>query len=148
MPAIINNDIFTRYMDNFSLLNDAEHREYFKREMVQHFKDTWNPHSEDYPSMLKESIQKQSSVFLDDRYNCPANGMVKLASHPEALEEVKALFEMLFSDDAGDLDKRQSRIENFVDRCNELLDIYEPGKWKYKQSFRTCLNYYLLNYQG
>lgn len=48
---------------------------------------------------------------------------------------------MLYEEDGGDLEKRQSRIERFVDETNKLLEKYERGKWKYKQDFRSVLAY-------
>lgn len=90
--------------------------------------------------MFKQSMSLTSNLINNSRVS-PTNGIVKLAEIPELTETVRESFRELFADDGGDITERQNRIENFRDKINELLEKYEPEKWKYSQEFRTVLFY-------
>ena len=91
--------------------------------------------------MFKESVSKTSNL-INNHIVPPANGIIKLAERPEVAEEIRSSFrELFYTDDSGNIDQRQDRIERFSDSVNVLLDKYEPGKWKYRQDFRSVLFY-------
>ena len=132
------NNIIDTYIDNFDMINDDTHDENMKWRAVYHFKNHFNINAPDFHEMFKNAISKSSIIINNDTVQ-PVNGILKLITHEE--DTMRSLFKMLYEDDGGDLDKRQGRIEKFVDETNKLLEKYERGKWKYKQDFRSALAY-------
>ncbi len=134
------NELIGKYLENFSNINDVN-EEYYKWVAVKHFKDNWDIDAENFADMFKEAISETSNL-INNHIVQPGNGIIKLAERPELTDVVKNLFRDLFySDDSGDIDKRQDRIETFSGSVNALLDEYEPGKWKYRQDLRCVLVY-------
>ena len=134
-------ELIRNYIDEFSVINNDDHREYYKWDAVKQFKDAWDIEAADFAAMFKKAISKTENL-INNHIVQPANGIVKLAEHEEIAEQVRGLFRALFyTDDNGQISKRQDRIESFVDAINALLEKYEPGKWKYKQEFRSALFY-------
>lgn len=136
------NRIIDTYIDQFDVIND-DHFENMKWVAVHHFKKHFDINATDFYEMFKYAMS-ESSIIINNGTVQPINGVLKLIIHEP--ETMRKLFSMLYEDDGGDLDKRQSKIENFVDEANKLLDKYERGKWKYKQDFRSVLAY-LVFYQ-
>lgn len=117
-----------------------KHEEYFKWVAVQQFQKYWDIDTTDFADMFKQAVSK-TKVLINNRIMQPTAGIIKLAEQAELTETIRNMFGMLFTDDNGDLLDRQYRIEKFVLEANELLGEYEPGKWKYKQDFRSALAY-------
>lgn len=138
-------DTLGAYRSNFELINSDEHHEYYKWTAFEHFKKHFDIDADDFAMMFKEAISKTSNL-IDNSRVCPINGILKLAQREELTEIVRGLFKELFRDDDGDIRLRQSRIEDFRDKINDLLNKYEPGKWKYSHDFRTVLFYLNLRY--
>ena len=135
------NRLIDNYLKNFNTINDDNNQEYYKWEAFKHFKDIWDIEAEDFAGMFKEAVSKTSNL-INNHIVQPANGIIKLAERTELTEEIRTLFRTLFyTDDGGDINKRQDRIEEFADSINDLLDKYEPGKWKYRQDLRSVLFY-------
>jgi hypothetical protein len=133
------------YIDNFDYVNGDEHQEYYKWEAFKHFKDNWDIDAENFVEMFKESV-KLTYNLIDNKAVSPTNGIVKLAERSELTEVIREMFRMLFIADDGNIVQRQKRIEDFRDRVNDLLDKYEPGKWRYQHDFRTVLSYLNMRY--
>lgn len=132
--------VIQAYLDDFNMINNSENREYYKWEAFKCFRDNWDIEADDFAEMFKKSMSLTSNLINNSRVS-PTNGIVKLAERPELTETIRELFRELYADDGGDIAKRQSKIESFRDKINELLDKYEPGKWKYSQEFRTVMFY-------
>lgn len=137
------NRIIDTYIDQFDVINNDDHFENMKWVAVHHFKKHFDINATDFYEMFKYAMS-ESSIIINNGTVQPINGVLKLISHEP--ETMRNLFSMLYEDDGGDLDKRQSKIEHFVDEANKLLEKYERGKWKYKQDFRSVLAY-LVFYQ-
>ena len=137
------NGIIDTYIDQFDVLNNEEHFENMKWVAVHHYKNNFDINASDFYEMFKYAMS-ESSIIINNGTVQPVNGILKLIGHEP--ETMRNLFAMLYADDDGDLDKRQSKIEHFVDEANKLLEKYERGKWKYKQDFRSVLAY-LVFYQ-
>ena len=135
--------IFKNYIEKFDLMNDPEHDETYKWEAIQHFKDHWDIDAEDFGTMFKIAV-KATFNLINNSIVQPTNGIVELAKFET--ETVRDLFKVLYSDDQGDLDTRQKRIDDFVSQSNLLLEKYAPGKWKFKQDTRTAIFYLNLKY--
>lgn len=126
------------YIDKFNVINNQEHNENMKWKAVYHFKKNFDIDAPNFYEMFKYAMS-ESSIVINNGTVQPVNGILKLISHEE--ETMRKLFAMLYEDDEGDLEKRQDRIELFVEETNKLLEKYERGKWKYKQDFRSVLSY-------
>lgn len=137
------NGIIDTYIDQFDVLNNKEHFENMKWAAVHHYKNNFDINATDFYEMFKYAMS-ESSIIINNGTVQPVNGILKLIGHEP--ETIRNLFATLYEDDGGDLDKRQSKIEHFVDEANKLLEKYERGKWKYKQDFRSVLAY-LVFYQ-
>ena len=126
------------YIDKFEMLTNDDHDENMKWRAIYHFKENFDLNATDFHEMFKYAMS-ESSIIINNGTVQPVNGILKLITHEE--DTMRGLFAMLYEDDGGDLDKRQDKIERFVDETNKLLEKYERGKWKYKQDFRSVLAY-------
>ena len=132
------NILINAYINNFEMINDVEHFENMKWKAIHHFKKHFDINAIDFYEMFKEAISA-SEIIINNSTVQPVNGILKLITHEE--DTMRGLFAMLYEDDGGDLDKRQDKIERFIEEANKLLEKYERGKWKYKQDFRSVLAY-------
>ena len=129
------------YIENFQMINNDDHAEYYKWEAVQQFQKEWDPDAPDFAAMFKRAVSKTENL-INNHITQPANGIIKLAEHKDLTEQVRDQFRILFyTNDAGNLSARQDRIEKFVDVINGMLEKAEPGKWRYRQEFRSGLFY-------
>lgn len=126
------------YIDKFYMLTSEEIDENMKWRAAYHFKNNFDINAENFYEMFKYAMS-ESSIVVNNGTVQPINGMLKLISYEP--ETVRRLFADLFADDGGNIEKRQDKIEAFVDEANKLLERYERGKWKYKQEFRAALAY-------
>lgn len=130
--------LINTYISKFDVINDNAHDENMKWRAIYHFKNNFDIDAPDFYEMFKYAMS-ESGIVINNGTVQPVNGILKLISHEE--DTMRRLFAMLYEDDGGDLDKRQNRIERFVEETNKLLEKYERGKWKYKQDFRSVLSY-------
>lgn len=132
------NKIIDIYIDKFEMLTNDECDENMKWRAMYHFKNNFDINALDFYEMFKYAMS-ESSIIINNGTVQPVNGILKLITHEK--DTMRGLFAMLYEDDGGDLDKRQDKIERFVEETNKLLEKYERGKWKYKQDFRSVLAY-------
>ena len=132
------NKIIDIYIDKFEMLTNDDCDENMKWRAMYHFKENFDIDAPDFHEMFKYAMS-ESSIIINNGTVQPVNGILKLITHEE--DTMRGLFAMLYEDDGGDLDKRQDKIERFVEETNKLLEKYERGKWKYKQDFRSVLAY-------
>ena len=132
------NKIIDIYIDKFEMLTNDDCDENMKWRAMYHFKENFDINAPDFHEMFKYAMS-ESSIIINNGTVQPVNGILKLITHEE--DTMRGLFAMLYEDDGGDLDKRQDKIERFVEETNKLLEKYERGKWKYKQDFRSVLAY-------
>ena len=132
------NNIIDIYINKFEFLTNNECDENMKWRAIYHFKKNFDINAQNFYDMFKFAMS-ESSIIINNGTVQPVNGILRLISHEE--DTMRGLFAMLFADDGGDIDKRQEKIEHFVDETNKLLEKYERGKWKYKQDFRSVLAY-------
>ncbi len=133
------NKLISNYIANFNFIND-KHMEYYKWEAVKYFQDHWDIDAPDFASMLKECL-KESYNLINNKVVQPANGIIKLAEKPELTEVIRQMFKDLLADDNGDIDKRQDKIDAFLDKSQKLIEKYYKGSWKYNQSRGTVILY-------
>ncbi|MCD8019036.1 MAG: hypothetical protein LUF92_05450 [Clostridiales bacterium] len=81
------------------------------------------------------------SNLIDNKSVQPIGGILSLFKRPKEVEFVRKCFRELFSEDGGDIDARQERIESFMDKINRRIDQYESGSWKYPQNMKDVIYY-------
>jgi hypothetical protein len=91
--------------------------------------------------MFIKSMQEISNL-IDNATVQPIGGIRLLLKQEKEVEFVRQSFRNLFCEDGGDLDKRQERIDEFIDTVNAKIEKYVNGSWKYPQS-RNSVIYYL-----
>lgn len=135
LDKVINN-----YIASFDTINDKEHREYYKWEALRHFKDNFDIDAPDFATMFKNAT-KMTFNLINNSIVQPTMGIIKLAERPELTETVRQMFKDLCSDDNGNIDLRQDKINRFICQCDQLLKTYEKGKWKYAQDIKSVIAY-------
>lgn len=136
--------LISNYIAAFDYINESPQMEYYKWEAVKHFQTHWDIDAVDFASMFKESVKKTYNL-INNKFVQPTNFIVKLAENPKLTETVRQMFRDLFSDDGGDIDKRQMKIYSFMEKSDTLLNTYFKGSWKYAQDMRTVIFYLCLS---
>ena len=136
--------IFAHYIDNFEMINDKEHTEYYKWQVCAEFKSLMDEalvaDAEDFADALYKVKVCSSNII--DSYTQPFYGLVELArKEPETVQQ---MFSDLYSDDKGDVKVQMKLIKDFFDQCNELLDKYYPDSYLYKQNSHSVSSYLFL----
>lgn len=132
--------LISNYIANFDYINNEVNMEYYKWEAVKHFQDHWDIDAPDFAAMFKEAL-RESSNLINNKFVQPTNGILKLAENPELTEIVRQMFRDLLIEDGGDIEKRQDKIYAFLEKSDELINIYFKGSWKYAQDMRTVIFY-------
>lgn len=136
--------IFAHYIDNFELINDNEHSEYYKWQVCHEFRklmdEALNADAEDFADALYKV--KECSRNIIDSYTQPFYGLVEFArKEPETVQQ---MFMDLYSDDGGDIKAQMELISKFFEQCNELLEKYFPDSYLYKQNSHSVSSYLFL----
>lgn len=136
--------IFAHYIDNFEMINNKEHEEYYKWQVCATFKelmdDALGADAEEFADALYRV--KVCSENIIDSYTQPFYGLVELArKEPETVQQ---MFIDLYSDDNGDVKVQMKLIEDFFDQSNELLAKYYPDSYLYKQNSHSVSSYLFL----
>ncbi len=135
-------NILAQYVEKYDELNDITgHDEGYKWRAAACFKANWDIDAIDFQAMFKSAFKEMSNL-IDNSTVQPIGGILMLLNHNEEIEFVRDCFKDLYSEDNGDIDARQKRIENFIDKINSHIDIYAKGSWKYPQQ-RNNVIYYL-----
>ena len=136
--------IFAHYIDNFEMLNNAEHSEYYKWQVCHEFRPLMDEALEADVDDLADALYKvkECSKNIIDSYTQPFYGLVKFAR--EEPETVQQMFMDLYSDDGGNVKKQMELIQNFFIQSNELLEKYYPNSHLYKQNSHSVSSYLFL----
>ena len=136
--------IFAHYIDNFELVNDKEHSEYYKWQVCYEFRKLMDDALAADPADFADALYqvKECSRNIIDSYTQPFYGLVEFARREP--ETVQQMFIDLYSDDGGDIKVQMELISNFFDQCNELLEKYFPDSYLYKQNSHSVSSYLFL----
>ncbi len=136
--------IFAHYIDNFQLVNDKEHSEYYKWQVCYEFRKLMDDALAADPADFADALYqvKECSRNIIDSYTQPFYGLVEFARREP--ETVQQMFMDLYSDDGGDIKVQMELISNFFDQCNELLEKYFPDSYLYKQNSHSVSSYLFL----
>ena len=134
------NTIIAIYLEQFDKLNDLfGNDESYKWRAQNTFDQYWDIDAKNFSEMFQLAM-KDTKNLIDHNTVQPLGGIKALLKHDE--EFVRESFRMLFTDDGGDLQKRQDRIDQFMHQINSKIEQYYKGSWKYPQT-RSSLIYYL-----
>ncbi len=137
-------NILQQYIYKYDFLDDPQgNDEGYKWDIVRSFKEHWDIEAKDFPDMFKKAFAEvQKTNLIDNKTVQPIGGISLLLKHEDEVEFVRICFKELFTDDNGDIDSRQKRIEEFIDKINSHIYKYVKGSWKYPQQ-RNNVIYYL-----
>jgi len=135
--------LIDHYIEKYDIISDEINNESYKWEAVEHFQQHWNLEAEDFSTMFKEALRKTDNL-IDNKTVQPTAGILEIAKYePETIRE---MFQRLYTEDHGDLEARQVRVEEFIDKSKNLLEKYANGKWKFAQDNRAVIFYLSLRY--
>ena len=136
--------ILKHYIDDFEKLNDPEHMEYYKWQIVKKFRPMMDEALETDGSEFAEKLMEAKKITsnLVDRYTQPFYGLVKFAEKEP--DTVKKMFKELFSASAGPMEKRQATVSDFLKKSHELRDKYYPDSFLYKDDMHSVTTYLFL----
>lgn len=136
--------VIAKYIDNFAMINDDEHCEYYKWQICYDFPRLMdfalNSPDESFSKALYEAKKRTENII--DSFTQPFYGLVRLAEEEPAT--VRQMFLDLYEPDNGDLQIQMKRIENFINKSNELLGKYHPDSYLYKQNAHSVSSYLFL----
>lgn len=142
-------ELKTNYLNDFdNYIPD----EIYKWEAIKVFNDNWdlNVPNEEFANMVEKSLKESDNILMANRYYPYSTLLTFSRKEPET---VRKMFEVLF-DETEDL---YNRINNFVNKSDELLDKYlEEGKSHYQDmhvisvylGFKYPNKYYLFKSQA
>lgn len=136
--------ILKHYIDDFEKLNDPEHMEYYKWQIVKKFRPMMDEALETDGSEFAEKLMEAKKITsnLVDSYTQPFYGLVKFAEKEP--DTVKKMFKELFSASAGPMEKRQATVSDFLKKSHELRDKYYPDSFLYKDDMHSVTTYLFL----
>lgn len=125
----MNNDIIenaiNRYLENFeeyrnrkSQDNPKGHDEGYKWRAIIKFQNNWDLSAENFQEMFNKAVGVDAGALTNKAAIHPLNAVRELFKFGDG-EFVREQFGYLFSEDGGDLDKRQKRVEEFCAAINE-----------------------------
>lgn len=136
--------IFDHYIERFEELNDHNHWEYYKWQIVNRFRREMDvvlaAPQQEFAARLMEV--KRLSANLIDNYTQPFYGLVKFAE--EEPETVREMFQKLYGEDGGDIIARQKRVQEFLQRSHALRERYYPNSYLYKDDMHSVTGYLFL----
>lgn len=145
--------IFANYIDRFEELNNPEHNETFKwwaakqfrKQMDAAFKQSGHNFAVALDHIKGHKKEERVIETIIDGKMQPFGGLVKISQqNEEAANSVKRLFQDLFKDDCGDLEKREEKIAAFLEDSEKLRLKYFPNYYSYKQTARSVAGYLFL----
>lgn len=133
--------VFKVYIEKFEYINNAHNNENYKWHAICEYQRLFDIDATDFATMLK--AVKDATENIIDSYTQPFYGLVNVAcEEPECIREA---FRALYIPDNGDLALRQTKIDTFLDTCNELIEKYYPGSYLYKNDQRSAMAYLFFN---
>ena len=144
MSDIHMQQILKHYIDDFEKLNDPEHMEYYKWQIVKKFRPMMDEALETDGSEFAEKLMEAKKITsnLVDSYTQPFYGLIKFAEKEP--DTVKRMFRELFTVSAGPMEKRQDAVSDFLKKSHELRDKYYPDSFLYKDDMHSVTTYLFL----
>ena len=138
--------VMKHYIDNFAMINDTDHAEYYKWQICEEFRGLMDEalaaDLDHFPDALLSAKTCSSNII--DSYTQPFYGLCKLAKENGEAEAVQQMFRELYTDDHGDIQVQMELIKNFFDASNNLLNKYYPDSYLFKQNSHSVSSYLFL----
>lgn len=134
------NKVIEHYIEKFEWLNQKpEPDESYKWIAVKNFQSVLNldVEDDDFAAMLQKA--KKATENLIDSSQQPFAALCEYAKMEPCT--VRSMLRDLFEDDAGDIVKRQEKIDLFLMRANELLKKYFPTSHMYVNTQQSAMAY-------
>ena len=135
--------IFENYINRFEEFNSVDRNkisEYYKWEIAALFRkkmdNALNSKDNEFAHELYE-VEKTARNLVDN-YVQPFYGLVQLANKQP--ETVKIMFRKLYANVGKDLNP-QEKIEEFLGDAEQLVNLYYPNSYLYKNSFHSATIY-------
>ncbi|WP_461256455.1 hypothetical protein [Treponema sp. R80B11-R83G3] len=125
--------IISKYKKDFKQIHEEE---IYKWKAVKCFQDNWDENAADFPAMLNRALSKAKNLLTS--YNFYARGMICEMAQ-EAPEAVRAMFIALFDEHSPVTE----RIDNFIERAEELRLKYGGGSWRQHYQTANSVSVYL-----
>jgi len=125
-------EIVSRYKSNF---NEVRPKELYKWEAVKCFQDNWDDQAEDFKSMLRKSLSKQTNILT--QYE--VMGLNRLAA--DYPNELRSIFLQLFNDDGATIIER---TERYLTAVTSLSKTTKGDVIKHNQTERAVSVYLFL----
>lgn len=129
--------LLTNYKEHLKVMNDSLHDEVYKWDAVRYFQDNWDVDEDNFGAMFENAVSLAGNII--NNTNHPAEGIIELAKYED--DTVRSLFRDLFAEDGGDLKVRDDKIQEFIDKSEELRKQYATDNWRYAQDYRSVLAY-------
>ena len=136
--------IFAHYIEQFERINNTKHQEYYKWQIIKVFRDEMETALAAPEGAFSAKLYelKKLSYNLIDSYTQPFYGLVKFAEKEP--ETVRQMFLDLYSDDGGNIEEREARVQRFLMKSHELRDKYYPDSYLYKDDMHSVTGYLFL----
>lgn len=136
--------ILAKYTEKFEMVNDADHDENYKWQVVKEFRELMDVALKSETSEFADALYKvkTASKNIIDSYTQPFHGLVEFARKEP--ETVRKMFVDLYADDGADLERQETLISDFFAKSNELLNKYYPGSYRFKQNSHSVSAYLFL----
>ena len=132
--------IFRNYIEKFNWITYEKNQENYKWEIAYDFRrlmdDALSSEAGDMYDKMRRIVTLADNL-LSNQFELPGAAICDYSKREP--EKMRGLFQNLFAEDGGDLEKRQERIDSFVDECNELKAKYFPTSYKYDMGQRAVM---------
>lgn len=132
--------IFKNYISKFDQITYVPHGEIYKWEIAHDFKssvdDALASPEEVFLEKMKQAVSLADNL-LSNQYELPGGAICEYIKRER--EHMRRLLTDLFSDDGGDLEARQRKIDNFSAECNRLKTKYFPDSFKFEIGQRAVM---------
>ena len=140
--------IIERYEKDLDEIYGNKHDELFKWRAVKAWQDAF--HSAGSSGSFRErfsAAKKQFSIFMDNGFQHPSTGVLKLwEKEPETVERL--FRDVLLSDFGGDVSKAESNMNTFLDEYELLRIRYYPEAVSYKMDPHIASVFMVLDRPG
>ena len=138
------NIIFRNYIEKFDQITYDPHEEIYKWEIAHDFRSLMDDALSSPPAAFLEKTKQVVSLagnLLSNQYELPGGAICAYIEKDieKGTDHMRQLLLELFSDDNGDLEARQQRIDRFVAECNQLKAQYYPNSYKYEIGQRAVM---------
>ncbi len=133
--------ILNHYVEKFDEITYEPNQENYKWEIAHDFRALMDEAMGSEPDKMLLKLQQVVSLasnLLSNQYELPGNALCEYIRCGEH-ETVRDLLKELLSEDKGDLELRQKRIDAFVSGCNALKVQYFPTSYKFDMGQRAAM---------